>query len=397
MRVTINYGRQAMELEVPQGRCLPAQPPPAPLPDPVEAVRSALEEPHDFPALRQALTPGDRVAVVVDEGLPGLADLLTPILEHILSAGVDADAITLLCPPGSTASWVEGLPEHLEEVRLETHDPRDRRRLSYLATTSHGRRLYLNRTLVDADQAVVLSGRRWDPLLGHGGAEGALYPEFADEETRRALAESCSLEVPTLDPWPARREAQEAAWLLGVPFFVQVIEAADDAVAHVVAGSAAACARGLELQEEAWRKTFPEPAELIVAGLSGDPARHTFADLAAALASAARVVRAGGQIVLLSEAAPTLRGEAEPFRAGEGEALLERLRRKPTREMVPVLRWARGVGQARVYLLSGLEDETVEDLSATALHRAEQVQKLIDAAGSVLFLADAHKMLTEIA
>jgi hypothetical protein len=46
-----------------------------------------------------------------------------------------------------------------------------------------------------------------------------------------------------------------------------------------------------------------------------------------------------------------------------------------------------------VALLSGLDDEAAEELFATPLQNAGQVQRLLDAAGSCLFLADAHKAL----
>jgi hypothetical protein len=58
-----------------------------------------------------------------------------------------------------------------------------------------------------------------------------------------------------------------------------------------------------------------------------------------------------------------------------------------------VVRWANATAAARVYLLSGLPGETVEELSATPLENAGQVQRLIDAGGPCLFLGDAHKAL----
>ena len=69
-------------------------------------------------------------------------------------------------------------------MRTEIHDPADRRKLAYLATTGAGRRVYLNRTLVDADFVIVLSGRDYDPLTGYAGAEVAVFPALSDEETR---------------------------------------------------------------------------------------------------------------------------------------------------------------------------------------------------------------------
>src|SRR5262245_53191445 len=159
MRTDITYGQQRLELEVGDGRLVSSRrrPPAPPLADPVAAVAAALEEPLGFPALRRALTPDDHVAVVVDEQLPQLPRLLTPVLEHLTQAHVRPEAITLLCPTPSSQAWVDELPDAFQEVRLEVHDPANRKRLSYLATTRHGHRLYLNRTLVDADQSVVLT------------------------------------------------------------------------------------------------------------------------------------------------------------------------------------------------------------------------------------------------
>jgi nickel-dependent lactate racemase len=395
MQRAIDYGLEQAIFEIDEGRILGRARVADPDLDPADAVRAALETPHAFPPLRRALTPGDRVAVVVDESLPHLGRLLTPLLEHIVSAGVAPDAITLLTPPSASGQpWLEDLPDELGDVQLEIHDARDRKRLSYLATTREGRRLYLNRTLVDADQIVVLSARRYDPLLGHGGAEGQIYPVLSDEETIATLSTQLSLDAPGPEPRPIETEAIETAWLLGLPFFVQIIEGSGDHLAAVVAGAAEASAEARRLQDERWRQTLPRAADVVVAGLSGDPARHTFADLAAAAHAAARVVQPGGRVVLLSQATPDLgicgpelRGVDEPARK------LEKLGPKLTRDLLPALQWARAAEKVHLYVLSGLDDETVEDLGATPLQAAAQAQRLLDAGGSVLFLDDAHKAL----
>ena len=73
--------------------------------------------------------------------------------------------------------------------------------LSYLATTRQGRRIYLNRSAVDADQLILLTGRGYDPRLGIHGAETALYPRLADEATLHEIAGKLSLDAPGRDPW----------------------------------------------------------------------------------------------------------------------------------------------------------------------------------------------------
>jgi nickel-dependent lactate racemase len=398
MRIAMDCGLDRLEFEVADDRLISHLQPPAALVDPAAAVRAALEQPHAFPALRRALTPDDHITIVVDEELPHLAELLVPLLEHIHSAGVAPESMTLLCAPSaSRQAWIEDLPDDFQDVHVEMSDPDDRRHMAYLATTHKGKRLYLNRTLVESDQIVVLSGRRYDPLLGYGGAEGALYPALSDKETRQEMSHRVNLGVPEAAPWPARRAATETAWLLGAPFFVQVIESGGDGVAQVVAGTTEASREGQRLLDAAWRRRVPQAADLVIASLSGDPARHTFASLTAALACAARVVQPGGRIALLTKATPPLGTEVDMLRgADDPRELLQRLRGKQTVELAPVLQWAGAASQARINLLSGLPDETVEELFATPLHEAREVQRLLDAGGSCLFLPDAHKMLAVV-
>src|SRR5437899_2133540 len=142
MRFTLDYGRSQATFEA-GDRGVGVAAALTSLPDPAAAVRAALDAPVGFPALRRALTPDDHVAVVVDDGLPRLMDLLVPVLEHVTSAGVAAAAVTLLSPPtASPQPWLDALPEAFADVHVEVHDPADRRKLSYLATTKKGRRIY---------------------------------------------------------------------------------------------------------------------------------------------------------------------------------------------------------------------------------------------------------------
>jgi len=400
MRVGIEYGREYVEYEVPEQQVvgLHRQPAAPALPDPVAAVRAALESPRGFPTLRRALTPDDHVAVVVDERLPRLPELVVPVLEHIMGARVEAKAIALVCAPAEAASgWRAALPAAFDDVTLERHDPADRKRLSYLATTRKGRRIYLNRTVVDADQVVVLARRRYDPVLGHAGSEGSLYPALSDEATRKELAGRLTAKVPGEESWPVHREAEEVAWLLGAPFIVQVIEGAGDDLIEVLGGLADSGVEGQRLLDARWRMTAERLADTVIASVSGDPAHHDFADLAQALAAAARVVKPQGRIVLLSQANPALGRGADLLRQSEDpDKALAVLRRETPLDMAAAFQWASAAQQARLYVLSGLPAETVEELFATPLENAEQVQRLVSGAGTCLFLPDAHKALAMV-
>lgn len=378
---------------------LTRQPSAPPVADPAAAVRTALDEPLRFPALRRALTPEDHVAIVLDERLPRSAELLPPVLDYVREAGIAPAAINLLFDSEEAR---RGLSESLAQVnggvKTEVHDPRDRRHLSYLATTKRGRRVYLNRTAVDADQLIVLSSRRFDPLLGYSGSEAALYPALSDEATREEMFGKLTMSPPGEKPWAVRVEATEVAWLLGAPFMLQVIEGEGESLAHVLGGLTDTSADGERLLNARWRVTAEQAADTVIAGLSGDPAGHDFADLARAMACAARVVKPNGRIVVLSQAAPPLAGGAELMRQSESpDAALDLLQKQPPPDVAAAFQWANSARQAAVYLLSGLPSEVAEELFTTPLEHAGQVRRLLTSSGSCLFLPDAHKTLAVVA
>jgi nickel-dependent lactate racemase len=398
--VTIEFGNARISLEIPPERLIQVERAafPPPMADPIQAVRDALESPLRYPALRLALTPDDHVTVVVDEHLPRLAELVTAALEHIVSAGVNPAAITLLCPPTqSTQPWLEQLPDAFEEVHLEVHIPADRNRLAYLATTKAGQRVYLNRSAVDADQLVVLTGLHFDPVLGYAGAEGAIYPTFSDAETRSKWMTAASADVPGEHAWPARRAAGEVSWLLGAPFYLQIIEGPGDQIVQILGGSADSSTDGRRWLDRRWRATVAEPADLVIATIGGDPARQDITDMARALASAARVVRPEGAIVLLCKTAPELgEGYQQMARADEPDEVFSILRANPPPDWPAAFLWLDAVRKARVYLCSGLSEETAEGLFVTPVENGRQVQRLIDGGGKCLVLPDAHKLMAAV-
>lgn len=399
MRIALPYGRQQIDVDIAEGKLLRVRREPIadPVPNVPAAVEQALEAPLGFPSLRRALTPDDHVAIVIDDQLPRLPDFLTPILQHIGQARVAPEAITLLCPASSVSQpWVDDLPDEFQDVRLEVHDPDERRHLSYLATTRHGRRIYLNRTAVDADQLVVLTKRAYDPVLGYSGAEGAIYPALSDRATLEVTAAKFTMSAPNKKSSPLRQEATEVAWLLGAPFLVQVIEGSGSEVANVLAGPIECSGEGQRLLDARWRIDVDQPADTVIATLLGDSAAQDFDAMARALACAARVVKPGGHIVLLTEGEPARGPEMELLRqAGEPSQILNTLSQQKVPNPAALFQWASAAKQATIYLLSRLPDEVAEELFTVPLERASQVQRVVGG-GSCLLIPDAHKTMAVI-
>ncbi len=404
--IAIAVGRESWTVSVPEeklvelrrteevGSASPASP--------RELVASAMASPVGLEVpIHHAFTPEDRVALVLDESLPRVAELLAGVVAHLTLGGIAASQITVVTPPGGNGAWVEDLPDEFADVTLEAHDPADRKRLGYVATTKEGRRVYLNRTLVEADAIVVLAGRGYDPVLGYTGAESALFPILSDTETRTGTqpaataAATVSTELP--ETGASNPEATEVAWLLGTPIYVSVIEGPGNTVAEVVAGLPASTAEAARRQDARWRFAVSQAADLVVAAVAGDPDSTRFLDLAKAAMTAARVVAPHGRVAILSTAAPELedgatmlRGIDDPTRAAK------KLAKKNPPDLVAATLWAFAAGQASLFLASGWEEDIVEELFATPLESAGELQRLIDAARNVLVIPDANKSLVAV-
>jgi nickel-dependent lactate racemase len=383
-------GSEPWPLTVPPDRAVALQREPfsAPAASAGQLVRDALEKPYHFEALRRALTPDDRVTIVIDLRLPHVAEMLAEVLRHLGTAGVNPSSVTVVSPPNAPQTWIDELPDEFADVTAETHDPADPKKLAYLATTKGGRRLYLNRSLVEADFVILLSGWRYDPHFGYAGAEAAVFPTLSNTETLAAFAGEFS----TSAPKAPEGEATEIAWLLGTPFLVQVIEGEGGSVQEVVAGLYDSAAEGIRRQDARWRGTVGAEAETVIAAISGAPSEVSFLDLAKAVATAARVVQKGGRIALLTTAAPDLGPGAQLLRSLDGPTGAKKLleQEKPDDWAAAAL-WVFAAKRASIFLASGYPDEIAEELFATPIRTHTEAQRVIDAGGSVLLIPDAHK------
>lgn len=394
MKVSVGYGSRTVELDIDERHLVQVERAPVTpnLTDPVQALREALEHPLDYPPLRLALTPDDHVAIFVDESTPHLAQLLIPILEHIVEAHVKPEMITLLCAPPSTGqAWLDELPEQLEEVQVEVHQPEERKKLAYLATTRHGRRVYLSRTAVDADQLVVVTQRSYDPRVGYAGAETALLAALSDEETMEEVRTQLETRAPSGSPWPIQQEAREVAWLLGAPFFVQVIPGEGDGIANILAGPQESSNAGQRLLDARWRAEIGELVDVVIATIGGSTSLD---DIARAFFTATRIVKPGGSIAVLSEGHLTPGPAFDLFRRHDDPALaLHLLMQEKPDDLASGYMWATAADHARLYLLSGLPEEVAEELFVIPMQHASQAQRLLAGDATCAILPDAHRML----
>lgn len=362
------------------------------------AMQQTLEQPLRFEAFRRALTPDDRVVLVVDESLPQLTDLVAGVLDYLATAGIAPQQVTALSAAGADQRWINDLPDAFADLQTEIHQASDRQKLSYLAATPDGRKIYMNRTLVDADQIVVLSGRGYDALTGYSGGVCQLYPMLADRDFIRSMVAKLAPQQVKPDGWALAQEALDTCWLLGAPFFIQAIEGPGDTIQQLLAGFADTCADGVQVLNACWQTTLPRRADTVVVTLTGDPHRHDIAALSRAAACAAHVVKPQGKIIILSEADPELNESFQLLRRCDEpvEAMKTIFQQKPD-DALAASQWAWAAGQASLYLASEIRPEIVEEIFATPVHGPRDLGALLDAPGETIYIPDAHKSCVRIA
>jgi nickel-dependent lactate racemase len=366
------------------------------LADPQAETARVLAEPLDFPPLSQTAIPGDHVVLALDAQVPQAASVVAAIIEQLTTAGVEPKDICLLRSPLDLAGDpLAKVPEKMRgEIAVEVHDPTDRKRLSYLAATRGEHRVYLNRSLTDADVVLPLGVLRFDPVFGYHGVSTGLYPMFSDTETQTRFWGKALVPSSPGETAKARAECDEVGWLLGVQFVVQVIAGARETASHILAGEARSVfAAGCGLVDQTWEVTIPRQAKLVVATVCGPAVGQTWQSLARALAVASTCVADGGSIVLCTALGTEL-GKLGPalssLAGGENhESLLKRMLKHPSEDSFAATEIIKALTRSKVFLISGLEPQVVEDLGLAPVRDGAEVARLVERTGEHLVLENA--------
>lgn len=377
--VTLNYGVKSAIVQIEPAKLLKVRrhAEPTSVGDPVAILAASLEAPTRFPSLWRALTPDDHVALVVDENVPELESLVPPIIDHIGKAGVRPGQVTVVLRTNADRPDLENA---WPGVVVETHDPSDRNRLSYLATTKGGRRIYINRSVGEADQIIVLAEVRF-----HEPATRMLFPALSDQETIDDVShESHDLAV---------KETKEVAWLLGLPFFIQVIAGPGDSVGNIISGPFDTRVEASQQLREFWHVETDRLADLAIVSLGGEPATQTTTDLDRAMANAGRVVKSGGIIVLMSQSPPQF---DDAFRmiqeASSTDHAHKMVHQFANKESHAARQWLKSVKDHRVMIFGDWQENIVEELFATHIQSVPQLQRIIEGAESCIYLPDGQRI-----
>ncbi len=319
MRVRLDYGRQGLEVELPDRNVvgvLSLRNAPH-LADPNPALSAALERPIGSAPLSE-LARGKRNACIV------VCDVTRPvpnptILPHVLraleSGGIPRSEVTILVATGThRPNLGEELArmvgeEAMRDCRVVNHYCEDHDAMVDLGESPMGVPVRLNRAYVEADLKVTSGMIEPHFMAGYAGGRKMVMPGVAALETVQAWHSPRFLEHPNATMGvtvgnPVHEESLAIAKMARPDFIVDVALDVEKRICAVFAGDL----------EEAWEagvafvaKTVFDfvdaPVDICVTTSGGHPLDLTYYQTIKGLVGALPIVKPGGTIIVASRIA----------------------------------------------------------------------------------------------
>ncbi|HMF18672.1 MAG TPA: nickel-dependent lactate racemase [Gemmataceae bacterium] len=314
MRITLDYGRTGLEVELPDERVLGplAIKPATPLADPNAAVAHAIANPIGSPSLAQLARGRKNACILVCDITRPVPNkiILPPLLRTLEAQGIPRKDILILNAtglhrPNEEAELVEMLGEDIvKNYRIENHHGKVLEEHDYLGTTPNGVPVHLDRRYVRADLKITTGLIEPHLMAGYSGGRKVICPGIAALETVKVWHGPKFLEHPKADCGylegnPVHEENTRIAWMAGCDFIVNVCVDGQRRITWVGAGHMEkAWLEGVRFCEHVVRVPVPEPVDIVVTSCAGYPLDTTWYQAVKGLTGALPIVKQGGTIIL---------------------------------------------------------------------------------------------------
>lgn len=394
--IQLNYGQSHWEQTFDSERVIEVCNAPASIEDISTEIQAALNSPLEYPPLEQAVVEGDKIILAFDPETPQCEILIKEIWDVLNRRGVQASDITLLQPTVTNPKDPRiGLSSEVaEEVVWKIHDSKDEDASGYLASTTNGQRVYLAKELLESDYIVTLGTVGFDSRLGFHGTHSVLFPGLSNGEAGKLFIQNGHEELTPENDRPLRQMVDEIGWLLGVQFTIQVVPGSQGGIAKVMSGSNDAVLRaGKEFLNESSHLELDSRVDVVLASATLENAVDQWEAFARAISNAKSLVARDGRLILLTDL------KAEPTQALKmlmeeefpQDALMD-LRKAGTLEAQIAAEMAEVTAWCRVYLLSQLDPDTVEELFFIPVASHQELERLLETVDSCLFAEEIQSL-----
>ena len=312
MRLTLDYGREGLSVQVPDhARLLSMRTIPG-LDEIEKRVYDVLQSPNGTPPL-SSLARGCRDACVVISDItrpvPN-STILPPILATLEESGIAKDAITILVAtglhrPNEGNELVQLVgPEIAASYRIENHCARDREKLAYVGDTSIGAPIWVDKLYLDAELKIATSLIEPHLMAGYSGGRKAICPGLMGVDTMKILHGPELMGHPKaaegiIEGNPFHQQALEVAKTIGVDFILNVALNEHREIVGLFSGELeAAHAQGIRFVEASATATIGSVADVVVTTSAGFPLDLTLYQAVKGMTAALPIVKDGGTIVI---------------------------------------------------------------------------------------------------
>ena len=345
MKLKLAYGRKGLSVDLPDEMpTTVVEPKPvAGLPDEGAAIRDALRSPTRAAPLRQMVRPGDRVAIVFSDLTRPMPNdrVLPPLLEELALAGVPEGSVTLINGLGTHRPQTEPElarmlgPAIVDRYRIVQHDAWDEGNLVEAGRNRSGRRGRVNRAYMEASFRILTGFIEPHLFAGFSGGPKAVLPGIADIEAILDNHGPQMISDPratwaVLEGNPIWEEILSVALGTEPDFMLNVTLNQGREITGVFAGDLVEAHRaGATFVGQSALQPVPEAYDVVLTSNSGYPLDLNLYQGVKGMSAAARIVKPGGDVILVSECWDGIPDHGEYKRllweAGSPQELLERV------------------------------------------------------------------------
>ncbi|HUV12016.1 MAG TPA: nickel-dependent lactate racemase [Acidobacteriota bacterium] len=314
MKVKLAYGREGLDVDLPDGRTTVIEPMySVGLADERAALTEAIQNPRAGAPLSSLVKQGDTVAIsVCDVTRPIPTSRILPVLLKELTR-LSPESITILVATGThrptsgkELASILGT-EVLFGFRVINHECHREDALSYLGDTASGIPIWLNREWVESDVRITVGFVEPHFFAGYSGGPKMVAPGLAGLETILGLHSAALIADPN-STWgmttgnPIHDAIREIATGVGVTFSLDVAINRERQITGVYAGDqATAHGQACEFVAKTAMREVPGRFEVVVTTNSGYPLDLNLYQAVKGMSAAARVVKSGGTIICAAE------------------------------------------------------------------------------------------------
>jgi lactate racemase len=314
MRITLDYGRTGLDVELPEDRVIGplAIRDMAPLAYPEGEISQALVRPIGSPPLAEIAKGRHNACILVCDITRPVPNrlLLPPLLRTLEQQGIDRRSILILIATGLHRPN-EGV--ELEEMlgteitanyRIENHHGKIKEEHDFLGETPNGVPVYLDSRYVRADLKITTGLIEPHLMAGYSGGRKVICPGIAGLDTVKIWHGPRFLEHPKADCGivegnPVHEENTRIALMAGCDFIVNVCLDGQRRITWVGAGDMIkAWEAGVRFVESVVKVSVPEPVDVVVTSCAGYPLDTTWYQAVKGLTGALPIVKQGGTIIL---------------------------------------------------------------------------------------------------